>query len=168
MEGGIYRYVHLQAENTPAKYASDKMHSVICFFSLPWSLPDRLFPSSGHLNFPVASSLSQPAVLLKDSCAAEYYFPLAASRCETGSQGQWPHRKGQGIVPPPGTIAPASASVRMLTGTSSSPPTPGSKERPATQNHCLSLHDISSFSALLSLICNVGATESIWFCGAAE
>lgn len=98
----------------------------------------------------------------------EYYFPLTASRCETGLQGQWPHRKGQGIVPPPGTIAPASASMRMLTGASSSPPTPGSKERPATQNHCLSLHDISSFSTLLSLIYNVGATESIWFCGAAE
>lgn len=78
MEGGIYRYVHLQAENTPAKYASDKIHSAICFFSLPWSLPDRLFPSSGHLNFPVASSLSQPAVLLKDWIL----FPI-------GSQQMW-------------------------------------------------------------------------------
>lgn len=92
MKGGIYRYVQLQAESTPAKHTSDKMHPAICSSSLPRSLPDHLFPSSGHLNFPVASSLSKPAVLLKDWI----FFPAGSqqTRDRTARSMATPHGSG--------------------------------------------------------------------------
>lgn len=164
MEGSVYRCMQLQAESTPAKYTSDKMHSATCSSSLPRSLPDQ----GSHICFPLQDTLIflwHPHSHNQPSCwRTEFYFPLAASRRETRLQGHRPHCKGQGTLPLPSTLAPVSVHAgkdahrhKQLSSTL------GSKERPAKQNHCQSSHDISSFFALFSLIYDVSAMESIWF-----
>lgn len=72
-------------------HRSDKMHSAPCSSSLPRSLPDQgtriFFPHQDTLIFLWHHhSHNQPCCW-----RAEFYFPLAASRGETGLQGHQPH-----------------------------------------------------------------------------
>ena len=145
------------------------MHSATCSSSLPRSLPDR----GSHICFPLQDTLISCGILtLTTSRAAEglnfisrwqpadvrqdYKVTGHIARVRAASLRRVPLHQHQCML------------VKMLTGTSSSSPTLGSKKRAAKQNPCRSSHDISSCFAFLSLIYNVSATESIWFHRAVE
>lgn len=158
MEGSIYKYVHLQVETTPVKHTGQ----VKCT-QPPVPHPFHKACQSKAATFASlfkTPSFSSDILTLTSSHAAEGLNFI--SRWQTEDL-----RRGYKVT---GHITRVRASCllhqhhcmlpKMLTGTSSSPPTLGSKEKPAKQNHC---HDSYSLFALADLIYNVSVTESMWF-----